>query len=168
MALKEDALNSSFFVIPKFVVDVEALRSIISVSNARLSKACNQLGIVEFHVFVPEPEVVSRKYNIIHFVLHLILYTVCPCVYVNCLIQRTRSTKSLVFTPPLFPILFCMNIKISRARCCLNLSSESLCNLLACKNVIPKRQNTVDPHLSHPHLSNPHLSYLCLSDHSYI
>jgi hypothetical protein len=55
--IERGSIEFFFFMVPKFAVDVEALRSVLSVSNAQLSKACDQLGIVEFHVFVPVPQV---------------------------------------------------------------------------------------------------------------
>ena len=70
--IRRGCIEFFYFMVPKYEADVEALRSVLSVSNARLSKACNQLGIVEFHVFVPESQAVSRK--CIHLVLHV------PCV----------------------------------------------------------------------------------------
>ena len=74
--IRKGCIEFFFFMVPKYAADVEALRAALSVSNARLSKACNQLGIVEFHVFVPEPQVVSRKCMI----LFSILSCICPCV----------------------------------------------------------------------------------------
>jgi hypothetical protein len=86
--IERGSIEFFFFMVPKFAVDVEALRSVLSVSNAQLSKACDQLGIVEFHVFVPVPQVVSRKY------IHSSCTTFYPvCSYVQC--RYCRNTCNL-------------------------------------------------------------------------